>query len=221
MDRHRFGPRGGRWRSARSRGSLSPGCARTRVACEGGDPWEMPEPTRPSRCLRAKVPRRRQGSAARAAAGGLLLVGGHRQPPTSFAAAVGENVRTACCLHPGAKAVLAPAARVVRLVGTLHGSGGRAPSFNRGAGSNHTSPSSSRTAPRNPRSGDVVTSPGAARHLREIVTYIAADAPILACLQKLDVGSTPVLGWSIGAILDWISFSGPRSPFPRDGPGRA
>jgi hypothetical protein len=117
--------------------------------------------------------------------------------------------------------VLAPTARVVGLVGTLHGSGGRAPLFDRGAGSNHTSPSSSRTAHRNPRSGDLVTPPAAVRDLREIVTYIAADAPILACLQKLDVGSKPVLRWSIGAILDWISFSGPRSPFPRDGDGRA
>jgi hypothetical protein len=54
----------------------------------------------------------------------------------------------------------------------------------------------------------------------EIVTYIAADAPILVSLQKLDVSSTTALGWEIGAFLDWISFSGLRSP-RRNGSGGA
>jgi hypothetical protein len=50
---------------------------------------------------------------------------------------------------------------------------------------------------------------------------MAADSPILVCLQKLDVGSNTALRWWIGAILDWISFAGPRSPSTRSEDGHA
>jgi hypothetical protein len=116
--------------------------------------------------------------------------------------------------------VLAPAAGVVRLVGTLHGSSS-SPSLQRGAGSNHTSGPSSRTGARMRRFEHLFSSGHGDGHLAKSFTYMTADAPILVRLQKLDVGSTPALRWSIGAILDWISFSGPRSPVMCAGGGHA
>jgi hypothetical protein len=209
-------------------------------------------PSRPSRCLRSKVPgsgvaRRRLPQPEE-----LLLVRGHGQPPTPLAAAVGEHFRASGGLHAGPKAVRALAARVVRLVSAFHWLE-LVPSLT-GAGSNHARHRSSRTSPRRGRflylkaapsarrndlepARDPAARPGAhpppvrlagtesvhrsrstrwfrshPRYVPEIVTYIAADAPILVSLQKLDVSSTTALGWEIGAFLDWISFSGLRSP---------
>src|SRR4051812_42822248 len=62
--------------------------------------------------------RSRENPAGRPA---LLLVRRNGEAPASLAAAVGQHLGPAGRLHPGPKAVLTQAARVVGLVGPLHG----------------------------------------------------------------------------------------------------